>query len=133
MIYVNDTDNGLNSKISKFADDTKIASKVTTTDDKDKLQNDSDRLISWAQKWQMNFNVDKCKVLDVGSNNDRVNCSMNGVQLSKVDLEKDLGVIISNDLKPNLQCKEVIKKANKLIGFIGRTFEYKSESHPHFV
>ncbi len=52
---------------------------------------------------------------------------MNGVQLSEVDQEKDLGVIISNDLKPNLQCKEVIKKANKLIGFIGRTFEYKSE------
>ncbi len=49
---------------------------------------------------------------------------MNGVQLSKVDQEKDLGVIISNDLKSNLQCKEVIKKPNKLIEFIGRTFEY---------
>ncbi len=75
----------------------------------------------------MNFNVDKCKVLHIGSDNNRVNFSMNGVQLSKVDQEKDLGVKISNDLKPNLQCREVIKKANKLIGFIGRTFEYKSE------
>ncbi len=44
----------------------------------------------------------------MGSNNDRVNYSMNGVQLSEVYQEKDLGVIISNDLKPNLQCKEVI-------------------------
>ncbi len=35
---------------------------------------------------------------------------MNGVQLSEVDQEKDLGVIISNDLRLNLQCKEVIKK-----------------------
>ncbi len=86
------------------------ASEVTTTGDKDKLQNDLDRLISWEQKWQMNFNVDKCKVLHIGSNNDRVKYSMNGVQLSKVDQEKDLGVIISNDLKPNLQCKEVTKK-----------------------
>ncbi len=75
----------------------------------------------------MNFNIEKCKILHVGSNNDRINYSMNGVQLSEVDQEKDLGVIISNDLKPNLQCKEVIRKANKLIGFIGRTFEYKSE------
>ncbi len=49
---------------------------------------------------------------------------MEGVQLSEVDQEKDLGVVISNDLKLNLQ---VIKKANKSIGFIGRTFEYKSE------
>ncbi len=105
----------------------KISSKVTTTGDKDKLQNDLDRLVSWARKWQLNFNIDKCKVLHIGSNKDRVNYSMNGVQFSKVDQEKDLGVIISNDLKPNLQCKEVIKKANKVIGFIGRTFEYKSE------
>ena len=30
-IYVNDIDDGINCKISKFADDTKIASKVTTT------------------------------------------------------------------------------------------------------
>ncbi len=121
LIYVN-------SKISKFADDTKIASKVTTTGDKDKLQNNLDRRISWAQKWQMNFNVDKFKVLHIGSNNDRVNYSMNSVQLSEADQEKDLGLVISNDLKPNLQCKEVNKKANKLIGFIGKTFEYKSET-----
>ena len=66
-------------------------------------------------------------MLHIGNNSDHVNYSMNGVQLSKVDQEKDLGVIISNDLKLNAQCKEVIKTANRLIGFIGRTFEYKSE------
>ncbi len=38
FIYVNDIDDGLTSEISKFAHDTKIASKVTTTDDKEKLQ-----------------------------------------------------------------------------------------------
>ena len=127
IIYVNDIDDGLNSKISKFADDTKIASKVTTTDDRDNLQNDLDRLANWAHKWQMKFNVEKCKVLHIGSNNDHVNYSMNGAELSKVDQEKDLGVLISKDLKPSLQCKEVIKTANKLVGFIGRSFEHKSE------
>ena len=127
IIYVNDIDDGLNSKISKFADDTKIASKVTTTGDRDNLQNDLDRLANWAHKWQMKFNVEKCKVLHIGSNNDHVNYSMNGAELSKVDQEKDLGVLISKDLKPSLQCKEVIKTANKLVGFIGRSFEHKSE------
>ncbi len=48
LIYDNDIDNGLSSKISEFADDTKIVSKVTTTGDKNKLQNDLDRLVSWA-------------------------------------------------------------------------------------
>ena len=127
LIYVNDIDDGLTSIISKFADDTKIASRVTTSDDQEKVQSDLDRLANWAQKWQMNFNTDKCKVLHIGNNNDHANYSLNGVQLSKVDQEKDLGVIISSDLKPQKHCKEVIKTANKLMGFIGRTFEYKSE------
>ena len=66
-------------------------------------------------------------LLHIGSNNDQVDYSMNGSELSKADQEGDLGVIISKDLKPTLQCKEVIKTANKLIGFIGRAFEHKSE------
>ncbi len=78
------------SSSSSSSSSTKIVSKVTKTRDKDKLQNDLDRLVSWEQKWQMNFNVNKCKVLHIGSNNDRVNYSMNGVQLSKVDKEKTL-------------------------------------------
>ncbi len=61
------------------------------------------------------------------NNNDHVSYSVNGVQLSEVDQEKNLGIIISNDLKPNHRCKEAIKKAHRLVGFIGRIFEYKSE------
>ena len=52
---------------------------------------------------------------------------MNGIQLVKVEQEKDLGVVISSDLKPSKQCSEVVKTANKLIGFIGRSFEFKTE------
>ena len=56
---------------------------------------------------------------------------MNGSELSKVNHEKDLEVTISNDLKPDKHCSDAIKTANKLVGFIGRTFEYKSEkSYP---
>ena len=47
---------------------------------------------------------------------------MNGIQLAKVEQEKDLGVVISSDFKPSKQCSEVVKTANKLIGFIGRSF-----------
>ena len=127
LIYVNDIDDGLVCKVSKFADDTKIASKVTTTQDRETLQSDLDQLTRWANKWQMKFNVDKCKVLHIGKRNDHVQYSMNGQQLSAVTKEKDLGVTISNDLKPSQQCSEVVKTANKLVGFIGRVFENKSE------
>ena len=56
---------------------------------------------------------------------------MNGSELSKVNNGKDLGVTISNDLKPTKHCSDVVKKANKLVGCIGITFECKSESYPY--
>ena len=36
---------------------------------------------------------------------------------SKVSHEKDLGITISNDLKPSKHCSGVVMKANKLVGF----------------
>ena len=52
---------------------------------------------------------------------------MNGIQLAKVEQKKDLGIVISSDLKPSKQCSEVVKTANKLAGFIGRSFEFRTE------
>jgi len=33
------------------------------------MQEDLDRLVEWADKWQMQFNVSKCKVMRVGKKN----------------------------------------------------------------
>ncbi len=49
LIYVNDLDDGLTCKISKFAVDTKIASEVITTLDKELLQRHLDKLSSWTR------------------------------------------------------------------------------------
>ncbi len=38
LMYVNDIDDGITCKMSKFADDTKISSKVTSSIDKQELQ-----------------------------------------------------------------------------------------------
>ncbi len=75
----------------------------------------------------MKFIVDKCKkVKHIGSSNDHVNYTLNGPDLARVNQEKGLGIIISNDLKSEKHISEVVKTANKLTGFIGRAFEYKS-------
>ena len=87
--------------ISKFAGDTKISSKVTTTADKLQFQSNLDTLVSWSKQWQMKFNVDKCKILHIGNNNQFTKYTMNGSELSKVNHEKELEVTISNDLKPD--------------------------------
>ena len=45
-----------------------------------------------------------------------------------MDSEKDLGVIISNDLKSSKQCISASEKANKILGLIARSFDFKSPS-----
>ena len=127
LIYINDLDENIKCKLSKFADDCKLAKKVTVVNEQEELQNDLNTLSDWGVDSKMFFNIDKCKVLHIGSNNVQAAYTMNGVQLASVEQEKDLGVVISNDLKPGKQVSEVIKTANKLIGFIGRTFEFKTK------
>ena len=46
------------------------------------------------------------------------------VPLNKVSEEKDLGVLISEDLKPYKNIQENIKNANKMIGMVRRTFSF---------
>ncbi len=65
--------------------------------------------------------------MHVGINNDNVKYLMSGVELSVTNTETDLGVMISDDLKPSNQCSKVVKAADKLVGFIGRVCEHKSE------
>ena len=90
----------------------------------------------------MLLNADKCKVMHMGFNNKQAKYDMNDVQLECVSQEKDLGVIISGNLKWETQCSEAVKKANKMLGminkrnFIDRSKEtiislYKSLVRPH--
>ncbi len=125
LMYVNDIDDDITCKISKFADDTKITSRVTSSIDKRELQQNLNRLVTWIEKQQIKLNADKCKVTHIGNSNDHVNYTLNGFDLSKVNQEKDLGIIISRSLKPEKHISKVVKTANKLTGFIGRAFEYK--------
>ena len=66
IIFRNDLDDGVVNKILKFADDTKIVSKVASEDQIKILQSDLHKMFSWSQDWQMLFNTDKSKVMHFG-------------------------------------------------------------------
>ena len=53
LIYINDLEDGISSKVLKFADGTKVFRKVTNDTDKQSLQDDLDKLVKWSEKWQM--------------------------------------------------------------------------------
>ena len=55
LIYINDLDSGVMSWILKFADDTKIYRRIGGREDRQQLQRDLDKLISWSMEWQMLF------------------------------------------------------------------------------
>jgi len=50
---------------------------------------------------------------------------MNDVKLDCVLDEKDLGVIVSDDVKSGKQCSEAVKKAKRTLLMIKRNFTYR--------
>jgi len=66
----------------KFADDTKVFQELRDVTDCSTLQSDLDNLVTWAGKWQMNFNVQKCKVMHVGKQKDSCSYYMGGTKLT---------------------------------------------------
>jgi len=57
----------------------------------------------------MVFNVGKCKVMHIGHNHNKAVYKMNEVILEEVIQERDLGVIIQNDLRCSKQCLKAFK------------------------
>ena len=112
--------------MSKFADNTKLGRKVSTRDDCNVIQRDLGNLSSWSDKWLLNFNGGKCKVMHIGQNNVKYNYKFHGSNFIKVIEEKDLSVIITNDLKCAAQCSVASRKVNAVLGFIARNFDYKT-------
>ena len=93
LVFINDLDIGVNSKILKFADDTKLFRPVLNHSDGLSLQQDLDTVCSWATRWNMEFNVPKCKVMHYGKCNIGHSYAMNGQPVEEVRNEKDLAVI----------------------------------------
>ena len=140
-IYMNDMEEGITSTLSKFADDTKVIHPMKTPADQEILQNDINKLLKWAEDWQMAFNISKCAVIHFGNKNPKYAYHMGEMELKQSKEEKDLGVYITENMKFSKHCAEAVKKANKVIGMIKRNFInfdkevmmmlYKSLIRPH--
>ena len=96
--------------------------------DKQKLQDDIDKLVGWSEKWQMLFSFGKCKCLHTEPRNTGMNYELGGSILSKTVKEKDLGVSMSANMKVSEQCRIAASKGNQIIGMIRRNITYKENS-----
>lgn len=127
IIYVNDMDEALVSRLLKFADDAKLFRCISDPDSVNILRDDLKSLCQWSEDWQMVFNVEKCKIMHFGTKNAKEQYSINNDSLSEVIEERDLGIIIQSDLKVSKQCAKVVKTANCILGMIKRSFHNKSK------
>ena len=64
LICINDLDSVSSSDI---ADNYKISTITRSDSDVKDLQGDIDRLNEWVVRWQMEFSIDKCSVMNVGN------------------------------------------------------------------
>ena len=64
--------------------------------------------------------------MDNGDKNPHFKYQIRDKKLGNVKQEKDLGIIISNNLKTSDQCTAASKKANKMLGLIMRNIDNKS-------
>lgn len=127
LVYINDLDSGLMNEILKFADDTKLFGRVEEDRDREQLQSDLDTIGEWAEKWKMEFNVGKCKLMHIGRQNRKYSYNMGGILIQEVTAEKDLGIIITDDGKSSGHCLYVYNKAIRILGMINRTISYKEK------
>ena len=90
---------------------------IWTQDDCLELQKDLDKIYEWSQMWKLEFNTKKCHVLEMGKSARRPawNYKM-GEEVITKRKEKDLGVIIQDNLSPE-------KHIN---GIFGSTYNFLS-------
>ena len=126
-MFINDIDLVLRmiEIVKKFADDAKLGGKAETAAQRRSMQDALDSVKQWADTWGMQFNVKKCKVLHLGHNNSRQVYTMAGQALVETKVERDVGVMVSESLRPSEQCARAARTANVVLGQITRAFQYR--------
>ena len=124
LLFVNDLPDAVKCHVKLFADDAKIYTEVGSSAGTDLLQDDLDALVEWSLRWKLPFNTDKCSMLHLGSGNERHKYLMQGTPLEQSSVEKDLGVLIDEQLKFRQHAAAAVAKANQILGLVKHSFAH---------
>ena len=119
----------LESRISMFADDTRVAKGIKSYEDVARLQHDLDKVFEWQQAKNMDFNKDKFELVSHGRNF-RSNRNLPNGQYQTDDgsiinvkpAVRDLGIEISASSDFLLHISTTCKRAREKISWIFRSF-----------
>jgi len=121
-IYINDISN-INSNILLFADDAKFFRIIKSPLDSNLLQYDLDNISNWCDNNKLYLNVSKCKIITFTRKRVSIlnKYFLNGIELERVNLIKDLGVYLDSSLSFNDHHVHIQNRASSMLGFIMRS------------
>ena len=128
LIMINDIDqNIIEINISIFADDTRISKPINNEEDVEALQEDLEKLYSWAKENNMAFNGTKFEVLRYG-NNEEIKEDTNYLTpnwdgfIDVKNVLRDLGIMMNDKATFEENIDKVCAQVNQKAGWVLRTF-----------
>ena len=124
VIYINDIADciGSETSINLFADDAKLYSSVENAIDSTVLQSVLDKIIAWADYWQLTINTSKSHVLHLGSGNALNDYCIKGKTLECSVSIRDLGVVTDRKLSYDIHIDNIIHQAYSRVGILFKSF-----------
>jgi len=117
ILFINDLADVFDTAVTPklYADDIKLYASLETNIDSQRLQQNLDRLVTWANTWQLSISIKKCNVLHIGKNR-QINSAVeffhiNNDVLPNIETVVDLGVTIDAGLKFSEHINKMVGKA----------------------
>ena len=131
LVLLGDIDKSIASAfVSSFADDTRVGHRIKTVGDVTALQDDLNSIYQWSAENNMTFNSEKFECIRYGKKKElhetTVYLSDVSSSITPKDQVNDLGVLISSNCLFKNHIDNVVKTANKLCGWILRTFKTRT-------
>ena len=112
-----------------FGDDTKLMQKLISVTSHNELQDDINQLIKSSKTRELKLNTSNCKVMHFGNDisNSHTMLDFNDEKRKKLEFitkEKGVRVIIDHKLNFSSHIVTQVKKINKMIGLIRRSYTH---------
>ena len=130
LLYINDLESEMQHSVLRvFADDSKIVKEIRNEEDHNKLQQDLNISVKWAEENNMELNQKKFQLMQYGKDESLKQPYKTGEDniLQKESDIKDLGVYVSENVAWETQTAESVKKARKYMWWILRTFKSRAQ------
>jgi hypothetical protein len=133
LIYVDDMDDMIcRAKLIKYADDTKLylpyfpSSVVASISP---ISDDLHNFHVWCNLWKLRVNPSKCLCQYLGASNPRLPVLLeDNNSVVSTDCVCDLGVWLTSDLKPSLNCARAAKRGHQMLSLIKIAFKFLQPS-----